>query len=701
MTAPPFPRDEGSPAEVCLVNMPYAGLTRPSMALGLLKGILMRDGIRTVVANAHVWFAERTGLELYALGSGPGPTDLLIGEWTFAQAAFPGHRERDEEYLAGVVGLLVRRGHLLARRDERDGDALLADLRALRQQATEFIDAAARRILDTGARVVGCTSTFEQHVASLALLRRIRELDPGVVTMMGGANCETTMGEATHRSFPWVDYVASGEADGVITPLCRLALSKGRDVTPAELPRGVLGPCHRQDHSHHQHHGAAKAPALPRALYRDLDSLPDADFGDYFAEIAASTLHRNILPALPLETSRGCWWGASHQCTFCGLNGSSLGYRSKSADRVLAEIHHLEERYGISKFEVVDNILDMKYFNTLLPTLAAEPGKRTFFYEVKANLTRQQVEALVAAGITWVQPGIESLHTEVLRLMDKGVRGWQNVQLLKWARELGLRLSWGLLCGFPGEKDEYYQQMARWIPLLEHLQPPSGLYPLRYDRYSVYHQQAQKMGLLLMPIPSMSYVYPLGDADLNDLAYFFTSSPQRSLVAAASTPAFTRTGRPGLWAVQDAVRQWQEAYNVTPRPVLSLSDRDGVAEIIDTRGTAEVSRRRLTGLSRAVLLACGASPPAARLAEILERDHGLRVSAAELDETVGQLVADRLVLPIDGRLMGLAVRGALPDPPNLTSFPGGFLIMSSPGRARPRPEQAGEPAPAPIAAGAP
>src|SRR5262249_30613673 len=160
----------------------------------------------------------------------------------------------------------------------------------------------------------------------------------------------------------------------------------------------------------------------------------------YFQALAASPLRTSVRPGLPLETSRGCWWGAAHQCTFCGLNGSSLGFRSKSSERVLAEIRELEERHGISDFEVVDNILDMGYFKTLVPALAGEERRRHIFYEVKANLTRAHVEALQRAGITWVQPGIESLHTEVLRLMDKGISGWQNVQLLKWTREFGVRL---------------------------------------------------------------------------------------------------------------------------------------------------------------------------------------------------------------------------------------------------------------------
>ena len=192
---------------------------------------------------------------------------------------------------------------------------------------------------------------------------------------------------------------------------------------------------------------------------------------------------------------------------------------------MLAEVHELEDRYGVSDFEAVDNILDMSYHKTLLPELAADTSTRRIFYEIKANVSRAQVAALVDAGIMWVQPGIESLHSEVLRLMDKGIQGWQNVQLLKWARELGLRLSWSILWGFPGEKDDWYEDMAEWLPALAHLPPPAATPRVRYDRYSVYHEQASQQGLILFPIGTLSLVYPAGPGDLDALAYFFTTEP--------------------------------------------------------------------------------------------------------------------------------------------------------------------------------
>jgi ribosomal peptide maturation radical SAM protein 1 len=668
-------------ADVCLVSMPYASLTRPSMALGLLKGILEAEGIAVTVAHANLWFAESAGLRLYELCSSKTPSVFLSGEWTFAGAAFaddPARDTKDAEYLRQV--LQASEEHPLVWRGAR-GEAHVADLRALRAAASGFVDEAARRVLATGARVVGCTSTFEQHVASLALLRRIRELDPHVITMLGGANCETTMGEVTHRCFGWVDYVVSGEADGLIADLCRLVLAHGRDIEPAALPRGVLGPRHRDLPE-------PRSKPLPRALFNDLDRLPAPRYEEYFETLSASPLRASVRPGIPVETSRGCWWGAVHQCTFCGLNGTSMAYRSKSPDRVLAELAEQEERYGISDFEAVDNILDMGYYKSLLPALAADGRKRRIFYEIKANLSRAHVQAMVDAGITWVQPGIESLHSEVLRLMDKGLQGWQNVQLLKWARELGLRLSWSILWGFPGEKDDWYQDMADWLPALEHLQPPASTPRIRFDRYSVYHEQAQRLGLILFPMGSMSLVYPVGPADLDGLAYFFDTEPGTGPLRYIQGISRELANSPGVQALVRACRQWAKAYAAgrSAMPSLLMEDLpveggDGVLAITDSRGCATSGRHLLTGLARAVCLACAGAPRQGKLAEVVERDFGLAASAAEVAAVARTLTADRLVLPLDGRLVGLALRapgGRLPPYPDYTQFPGGHVTAGRP-----------------------
>src|SRR5437764_10242833 len=133
-------------------------------------------------------------------------------------------------------------------------------------------------------------------------------------------------------------------------------------------------------------------------MIREMDQLPVPDFSDYFNNLENSAAGREIMPMLLFETSRGCWWGAKHHCTFCGLNGQSMAFRSKSAARALAELEYLLNTWNVEMVEVVDNILDMKYFQDLLPALAAMKPPTRPFSQVKANLPRRHSPMPPAAG---------------------------------------------------------------------------------------------------------------------------------------------------------------------------------------------------------------------------------------------------------------------------------------------------------------
>jgi radical SAM superfamily enzyme YgiQ (UPF0313 family) len=74
-----------------------------------------------------------------------------------------------------------------------------------------------------------------------------------------------------------------------------------------------------------------------------------------------------VEPRLLIETSRGCWWGELHHCTFCGLNGSLMKYRAKDSDRIWSEIESLVTRHQILDLVTVDNIMDLTLLSTLLP----------------------------------------------------------------------------------------------------------------------------------------------------------------------------------------------------------------------------------------------------------------------------------------------------------------------------------------------
>lgn len=608
--------------------MPYADLERPSLALGLLQARLLERGIACRVVYANLMFAEQTGLEpLTQLRR--VPEHLLAGEWTFARAAFPEHPDPP-----GFLRQLA----------QRHGQAV--DLEPLRPQAEALIARLAQELSHPEVAVVGCSSTFQQHCASLALLRRLKSLRPDLMTVMGGANCEGEMGQETLRAFPWLDVVVSGEADDLFPELVERWLD-GHSME--SLPYGALS------------RAAPVASPPPRARAGALDQLPYPDFSDYFEALETSPLRAAIQPGLVLESSRGCWWGQKHHCTFCGLNGQAMGYRSKSGPRLLDELDALTARHRLTSVEMVDNILDMRGFQTFLPELAKREPPLSLFYEVKANLTRPQLQLLQQAGVGWVQPGIESLDDRILDLLDKGTTALQNIRFLRLARELGIRVSWLILCRVPGEQDAWYQDMARWLPWLSHLQPPTRAVPVRYDRFSPYQRQPERYGLQLIPDPSYRYVYPQ-HVDLAKLAYFFTDAP-------ATRPLGREPDqkRPGLKAFEAEVSRWCARFWRWPE-LLCQSDHGSHLEILDTRRVADQRRYRLSGISRELLLACD-SP---RSTEKLQQQFGPSTL-----EQLRQLERRKVVLELGGRWLALAVPGRVPRLPERDRFPGGRTLAQA------------------------
>lgn len=644
--------------DVCLISMPMADVERPSIALGLLKAILARDGVRSKVFYGNLWFLDYFGPGAYRLANATTPEEALV-DWIFAPAAFPEFHTDEDQYL----DLLLQRNLNLAK---VGAETVRRNLLKLRAEATTFVEWAANAVLRENPRVVGCTSMFQQHVASLALLRKIKELSPSVVTVIGGANCETIMGRTTHENFPWVDYVVSGEADDYITDLCRVLLAKGTEAEASELPEGVLAPIHRRV----GYPVVDKGDGVPRSSTKSMVGMPAPNYDDYYEELSGALYGAHIIPGTPIETSRGCWWGEKNHCTFCGLNGLGMDYRAKKPADVMTELEFLEKRYHTKNFESVDNILDMKYFETLLPQLAESDHDYSIFFETKANLKRRHVELMRRAGIKWIQPGIESLHTQVLKLIKKGASSWTNVLLLKWGRQYGIRIGWNMIVGFPGEDDAWYAEMAPWLPTLEHLQPGT-LIGLRYDRYSPYFNQAKAYNLNLRPVGFYRFAYPLPPQKLTNQVYFF-EEPSQSLPPYFHLRKRGVPNRPGLDAVRNALDAWEEGWK-TKVPVLSVTERDGSYEIHDTRQCAAAERYQIPVAHKRLLELCDDTASMDQIVTGAERAQ--KMSLAEIERGVAELIDRKLVIELDGRFLSLVLVEPVLPLARPMEFPGGHFSM--------------------------
>ncbi|WP_410612647.1 RiPP maturation radical SAM C-methyltransferase [Amycolatopsis sp. lyj-109] len=601
-----------------LVSMPFLDADRPSIQLGLLKAIGEQHGFGVRTLHLNLDFAVRIGLDRYArLADHRG---RQLGDWLFSVEAF-GDAAPDPD-----GKLLTELGAELSYLDDAGGPAQdwLAAVRE--HDVPAFLDAVAEEL--AGARVVCFSCTFQQNVASFALARRLKDRDPGVVTVFGGANFDGEMGLELVRSVGCVDFAVLGEGD-VAFPRLLAALANGTD------PGGIPGVARRD--------GDEVVATPAEAPHDRLDDLPVPDYDEYFERAARAGLPTGHV-ALPFESARGCWWGAKHHCTFCGLNGTTMRFRAKSPDRVLGELDRQARRYRTFRFDAVDNIMEPGYLKTLVPALAEAGREYQIFYEVKANLTRAQLKLLAQAGVTQLQPGLESLSSEVLELMDKGVRAAQNVNFLRWARYYGIAVAWNILWGFPGEPAGAYAAQAAVVPYLTHLQPPAGAARLWLERFSPLFTQPGRFPLRARePEPSYRQVYP-STVDVRRVAYFFGYEPEEELPPEVYAP------------LRDAVSAWSAAWRADPAPVLVYRCAPGFLQIYDGRQPGSHGTHTFRDTLAELYLACVERP---RTAAAVHRELGLSVGVPAV-EAAFRRFGERGLMFLDGNL---ALSLALPATP--------------------------------------
>ncbi|KAA0254972.1 MAG: RiPP maturation radical SAM protein 1 [Acidobacteria bacterium] len=609
---------------VALVVMPLAAADRPSLAAGLLKAGLRRRGVECDVKYFNLTLWKMLGAEAYRYLSQEVSTPALAGEWAFSRLLGGAETSTWESYRDEVLRDPV---FGISRDDDRHVLALAGTAPVFLRVALEACDWGEYRL-------VGFTSTFEQTAASLWLARAIKQRHPGVAIALGGANFEGPMGRPYLEAFPFVDYVATGESDHSFPALCE-ALRDGRD----DVPPGIL--CRRGIE--------APSPARPApAAVTDLDALPVPDYDDYFqvlASVGGPARSEGFLPWLPLEASRGCFWGERSPCTFCGLNGDSRAFRAKSGARVVAEADALLSRHGPLPLHLADNVAGEPFLRDVVPAWASRTAPPRSFVEVRATLSRGELARLRDAGVASLQPGIESFSDSTLRLMQKGVTGARNVAVLRWCEELGVVALWNLLYGFPREDPADYPATLALMKKLVHLRPPTAVAPIRLDRFSPHFEDPAAHGFTeVAPMPAYRHVFGLPEESLARMAvYFRYRHPRFAGVLAEGAP------------LAALFREWRRRSEVGTRGELRvLGAPPGPCRLLDTRFTREPSEVSLSHEERAILLAADA--PGTRESVLARASRALPgVPVPALGGALDRLLSCDAVAAVGPRLVTLAV----------------------------------------------
>jgi len=298
-----------------------------------------------------------------------------------------------------------------------------------------------------------------------------------------------------------------------------------------------------------------------------------------------------------------------------------MAFRRKSPGRVTRELADLAEANGLTSFMASDNILDFRAYHDLLERLAGENVDYHLFYEIKANVRRNDVAALRRAHVLRVQPGIESFSDHVLQLMRKGMTALGNVQALKWLLEFGVAVDYNVLVGIPGETAADYQRALSLMRRIRHLPPPGGGPTVaRVDRFSPFFEDSAALGIRgVRPASHYRHLIPPARLPAEEYAYFFDHDMSH-LDAVVDQ----------VVEMQGVIAEWQ-ASGVRRRARLG----PGFVEVL-THGRGTFDRQVLRGVRAALFVLCDAHRSVERLR--------VEMDAASFDDDLGSLVEAGILL---------------------------------------------------------
>ncbi len=328
---------------------------------------------------------------------------------------------------------------------EKEGyQVTLLDANALSLQPK---DAAA---LITNTDVVGLTAMTPTISAAMSLAHHLKQANPGLTIILGGAH-PTLLPDETLTTSPEIDIIVRGEGEETIIELLR-----GLRDQPLDSISGIS---YRAD-------GKVISTAA-RATSIDMDSLP---FPAYhllpLPRYKPHPPHGQAWPFATIVTSRGC----PYRCSYCSKPVFGSKFRAQSPERVVEEVAHLKERFGVQEIAFYDDVftLDKKRAYAIAEGIIRKGIKIFWTCESRVNLVdKDLLRHMKLAGCYAIAYGIESGSAEILETLHKDTTLEQAEEAVCISREAGLQVIGYLMLGSPGETPETIRQTIEFAKKLK------------------------------------------------------------------------------------------------------------------------------------------------------------------------------------------------------------------------------------------
>ena len=326
-----------------------------------------------------------------------------------------------------------------------------------------YLEMAADKILMDNPTLIGFSMYTTNSQATLMLIKKIKEKAPYIPVILGGPAVATEGWLLSQQFSQYVSYYFKGEAEDSLIKF----LNDEEHKKPLPNEGIFIGDTNSRI---------------------NLDEKPYADFSDYDLD---SYLHRD---GVSIETSRGC----VAQCSFCAET-YFWRFRSMSPERVIQEMKHQIETYGVKRFWFVDSLVNgnLKNFQKLVDLIIENKLNIGWnsYSRCDGRMTKEFIDKVAESGCSALSYGVESGSQKVLNDMRKKIEIWEienNLRDTYTTGKIWTHVNW--LIGFPTEDyiDYYHSNILIFNvrKYIHQLSPgmgcgPSVLSDLQ-ERYSLY-----------------------------------------------------------------------------------------------------------------------------------------------------------------------------------------------------------------------
>ena len=471
---------------------------------------------------------------------------------------------------------------------------------------------------------------FSQLTSSLFAIRLIKEKNPLIKVVIGGAQCAGDMGRSLLNAFPEIDYCISGEGELPLSYLIEALIDGKR-------PHDIPGLYFRED---------GKIYGDGRGIQvENLDELPIPDFSPYL-EFLKNHIDgsKRFIPRFPIEISRGCWWNRGGKgCRFCNLNLQWHGYRHKSAKRIQKEIKGITEKYHTLSISFMDNVIPVSILKEALKGLSFLKTDLNLFGELRAPIKLEDLMELWRSGLKRIQVGIEALSSSLLKKINKGVKLIENIQVMKYCEAHGTpQLEANLIMEFPLSDRKEVNETLKTIESVYIFRPIKAIpFWLGYD--SPIHRDYKRFGLKgTYNHPYYSYIFP---KDILKKLQLIVQSYRGNL-----------RYQKEIWKpVKEKVRWWEETYwklkkRAGSEPLLSYMDGGEFLIIQQRDPEGNDMSHRLRGDSRKIYLFCE------EIRDVDEiSDRFLHIPREQILRFLNMMVQKRLMFKEEDMFLSLAI----------------------------------------------